>query len=88
MKNDDYVIYETFDKFLGARGHRVLNIYYNFDISFNCHRFEAETVTGTLWCYINIFDWMEFDAALSDEEFGVMLARLMLYQNMGDIYES
>ena len=88
MKNEDYVIYETLYEFLGARGHRVLNIYYNFDIPFNCHRFEAETVTGTLWCYINIFDWMEFDAALSDEEFGVMLARLMLYQNMGDIYES
>ena len=86
MKND--IIGNAFYEFLGARGHRVLNLYYVFDETYNSHKFEAETVTGTLWCYINIFDWVEFDAALSDEEFGVMLARLMLYQNMGDIYES
>ena len=88
MKNEDYVIYETLYEFLGARGHRVLIIHCTVDETYNSHKFEAETVTGTLWCYINIFDWMEFDDALSDEEFGVMLARLMLYQNMGDIYES
>ena len=86
--NDEDIIVDTLYEFLGARGHRVLILHYTFDETYNSHKFEAETVTGTLWCYINIFDWMEFDALLSDEEFGVMLARLMLYQNMGDIYES
>lgn len=86
--NDEDIIVDTLYEFLGARGHRALILHYTFDETYNSHKFEAETVTGTLWCYINIFDWMEFDAALSDEEFGVMLARLMLYQNMGDIYES
>ena len=86
--NDEDIIVDTLYEFLGARGHRVLILHYTFDETYNSHKFVAETVTGTLWCYINIFDWMEFDDALSDEEFGVMLARLMLYQNMGDIYES
>ena len=88
MKNEDDVIFVTFYKFLGARGHRVLILHYTFDETYNSHKFEAETVTGTLWCYINIFDWMEFDAALSNEELGVMLGRLLLYQNMGDDHES
>ena len=89
MKNEDYVIYETFDKFLGARGHRVLDLHYTFEISYNCHKFVAVTVSDPyLWCYIGVFDWMEFDAALSNEEFGVMVGRLLLYQNMGGDRES
>ena len=86
---NDEEIFDVMHEFLGARGHRVLDLHYTFDVSYNCHKFVAVADSSPyLWCYIGVFDWMEFDAALSDEEFGVMLARLMLYQNMGDNHES
>lgn len=89
MKNDEQVLIDTLYKFLGARGCRVLDLHYTFEISYNCYKFLAVTVSDPyLWCYIGVFDWMEFDAALSNEEFGVMLGRLLLYQNMGGDRES
>lgn len=87
--NDEYIIVDTLYEFLGARGHRVLDLHYNFDISYNSHKLVAVVDSNQyLWFYIGVFDWMEFDALLSDGEFGVMLGRLLLYQNMGDDHES
>lgn len=86
MKNYEDIIVATLYEFLGARGHRVLDLHYNFDISYNCYKFVAVVDSNQyLWCYIGDF---EADALLSEGEFGVMLGRLLLYQNMGDDHES
>ena len=41
LMNDEDIIVDTLYEFLGARGHRVLDLHYNFDISYNCYKFVA-----------------------------------------------